>query len=507
MAERLTYPRQSIVVLVCPSDERRNEALEKWVTDKVVVDETHALWQLHTLSGVWPDRQQRNQAMKMMLSWRLQDGGPLLYATDTWNRQQAKWLQRQADKYQYQLQVVLLDPSPKARDIQMGYARWARLTKEISQQPNTCHISNLRYRQISSINWVEHPGTQFDIVGDVHGCLEELELLLAELEYSPVPSWHHPQGRQLLFVGDLVNRGPDTLGVLRLVAELVAAGVAHIAAIGNHDVRLLHSVTDYHQHRFPSLVQELWQQDDMVAAIEEIATLTIQLFAQAPVYSVYDNGKLVVVHAALRPFQVGSWHHPSHDDSSLSHFGMYGEITHERVSGFRYGQHQVGMRRYGVQGYEWTRHWPAEQTVVHGHDVVGIEPWQHGENNNIWSIDTGCVFGGTLTALRYPEMTTVSVPCQHPPHAPFVPNPRVQLERYGSTDVVFGGRKPTAWQHPMALPADDVLYELPDDTQLELEWMGDGFDVYVDDLVNTGDDNIWEELDMNEPGVAARELG
>lgn len=75
-----------------------------------------------------------------------------------------------------------------------------------------------------------------DFVGDVHGELEALELLLQNLGYARDGS--HPDGRRLVFLGDLVDRGPDSLGVVRRVRGLMEAGVAQ-CIVGNHELNLL----------------------------------------------------------------------------------------------------------------------------------------------------------------------------------------------------------------------------------------------------------------------------
>ena len=89
----------------------------------------------------------------------------------------------------------------------------------------------------------------FDIIGDIHGCCDELEALLQELGYveqgniSPSPLWnfptyHHPDGRKAVFLGDLVDRGPRILDTVKLVHNMIAAGTA-ICVPGNHENKLL----------------------------------------------------------------------------------------------------------------------------------------------------------------------------------------------------------------------------------------------------------------------------
>ncbi|MCB1302183.1 MAG: AAA family ATPase, partial [Tetrasphaera sp.] len=87
----------------------------------------------------------------------------------------------------------------------------------------------------------------FDLIGDVHGCARELHTLLRQLgwdlqeEDGRVVGARHPQGRTAVFVGDLVDRGPDTPGVLRLVMGMVEAGTA-LCVTGNHEAKLVRAL-------------------------------------------------------------------------------------------------------------------------------------------------------------------------------------------------------------------------------------------------------------------------
>ncbi|HEY7984855.1 MAG TPA: AAA family ATPase, partial [Ktedonobacterales bacterium] len=79
----------------------------------------------------------------------------------------------------------------------------------------------------------------FDVIGDVHGCVEELRALLPRLGYARGPAgWAHPEGRRAVFVGDLVDRGPSSVGVLELVLAMLAADQALLVA-GNHDNKFM----------------------------------------------------------------------------------------------------------------------------------------------------------------------------------------------------------------------------------------------------------------------------
>ncbi len=93
-------------------------------------------------------------------------------------------------------------------------------------------------------NDLRHESGPFDVIGDVHGCRSELESLLGRLGYAIAGDGTdavHPEGRRAVFVGDLVDRGPDSPGVLRLVMGMVAAGHAY-AVPGNHENKLVRAL-------------------------------------------------------------------------------------------------------------------------------------------------------------------------------------------------------------------------------------------------------------------------
>jgi hypothetical protein len=91
------------------------------------------------------------------------------------------------------------------------------------------------------------PAGPLDVIGDVHGELDALAALLAQLGYDEHGA--HADGRRLVFVGDLCDRGPDSPGVLRLVQRLVAEGRAH-ATLGNHELNLLRNERKHGNHWF-----------------------------------------------------------------------------------------------------------------------------------------------------------------------------------------------------------------------------------------------------------------
>ncbi|MEV7231471.1 polynucleotide kinase-phosphatase [Polymorphospora sp. NPDC051019] len=245
----------------------------------------------------------------------------------------------------------------------------------------------------------------FDIVGDVHGCRAELEALLEKLGWvlrrdglgRPVDATH-PAGRTAVFVGDLVDRGPDSPGVLRLVMGMVAAGNA-ICVPGNHEEKLRRKLRGQQVRVTHGLAETLEQLDAEDPAFVAEAKEFIEGLVS---HYVLDGGRLVVAHAGLKEEYHGR------ASGRVRAFALWGETTGE-------------TDEYGAPvRYPWARDYRGSATVVYGHTPTPTPEWV----NNTICVDTGCVFGGQLTALRYPERDLVSVPAErehYPPVRPLVP--------------------------------------------------------------------------------------
>ena len=118
----------------------------------------------------------------------------------------------------------------------------------------------------------------FDIIGDIHGCCDELEELLNDLGYQPVasqygcptrvPNYSHPSGRKAVFVGDLVDRGPRVLDSLALVRNMVEAGTA-LCVPGNHDMKLLRKLRGSQVQVTHGLAQTLGEIDALRVSDDE----------------------------------------------------------------------------------------------------------------------------------------------------------------------------------------------------------------------------------------------
>jgi protein phosphatase len=253
----------------------------------------------------------------------------------------------------------------------------------------------------------------FDIIGDTHGCYDELETLLLKLGYEPCqldgndPVWggqsfRHPRGRKAVFLGDVVDRGPRVVETLRTVRNMVAGGSAYCVP-GNHDMKLLRKLRGKD-------VQIKHGLEQSVSQIEALPEGTRKPFVEAAAefidglisHYVLDDGRLVVAHAGMKEEMQGR------GSGKVREFALYGETTGE-------------TDEFGLPvRCNWAAEYRGRATVVYGHTPVPAPEWL----NRTTNIDTGCVFGGSLTALRWPEREFVSVPAARTycePVRPFLP--------------------------------------------------------------------------------------
>ncbi|MFE7792276.1 polynucleotide kinase-phosphatase [Streptomyces sp. NPDC057460] len=235
-------------------------------------------------------------------------------------------------------------------------------------------------------NDLRHLTGPFDIIGDIHGCSSELESLLGKLGYV---DGAHPEGRTAVFVGDLVDRGPDSPGVLRRVMSMVSAGNA-LCVPGNHENKLgryLKGRRVQHTHGLAETIEQLDREDVKDPAFRE----QVREFIDGLVsHYVLDGGKLVVCHAGLP-----ERYHGRTSGRVRSH-ALYGDTTGE-------------TDEFGLPvRYPWAEDYRGRAAVVYGHTPVPSTSWV----NNTLCLDTGAVFGGKMTALRWPERELVDVPAE-----------------------------------------------------------------------------------------------
>lgn len=232
----------------------------------------------------------------------------------------------------------------------------------------------------------------FDIVGDVHGCLDELTELLGLLGYRPdaMAGMRHPAGRRVVFVGDLVDRGPKIVATVTLVRRMAEAGQAFCVP-GNHDNKLLRYLRGHNVQIAHGLAASIAQIEALPEPQRaEWVTDYERFMGGLGTHLILDGGRLVVAHAGIREADQG------HDSPRIRAFTLYGIPT---------GEHDENGLPIRVN---WAADYTGEATVVYGHTPIAEPVWQ----NNTINIDTGCVFGGQLTALRWPERELVSVPAR-----------------------------------------------------------------------------------------------
>jgi protein phosphatase len=242
-------------------------------------------------------------------------------------------------------------------------------------------------------NNLKHEHGPFDIIGDIHGCFDELADLLTKLGYSIERqsdgagsqdySVKPPDGRKAIFLGDLVDRGPKIAEVLRLAMRMVADGTA-LCVPGNHDIKLLRKLRG----------REVQMTHGLADSVEQLEKETPEYRAQVSEFLdglvshyLLDDGKLVVAHAGMKEEMQGR------GSGKVRDFALYGETTGE-------------TDEFGLPvRYNWAAEYRGKAMVVYGHTPVPQPDWL----NRTINVDTGCVFGGALTALRYPEKELVSV--------------------------------------------------------------------------------------------------
>ncbi|TPI86457.1 polynucleotide kinase-phosphatase [Mesorhizobium sp. B2-8-9] len=263
-----------------------------------------------------------------------------------------------------------------------------------------------------------HDTGPFDIIGDVHGCADELQALLGQLGYEVVWSQDRgertvavtpPNGRKLVFVGDLVDRGPNTPDVLRIAMSMVAAGTAYCVQ-GNHERKL----SRWLEGRKVTIAHGLQQTIDQLDTQDRGLREALPAFLDDLRSHVWlDGGRLAVAHAGLKEEMIGR------GSGVVREFALYGETTGE-----------IDESGLPVRA-DWATAYRGKTAVVYGHTPMRSAQWV----NNTLCIDTGCVFGGKLTALRWPERELVEVPAIRTWSEPARPLGASNMEKSAQADA------------------------------------------------------------------------
>lgn len=326
-----------------------------------------------------------------------------------------------AREYDTMAVAVVLDLPPKVchernearADRQFGFHVVRQQASQLHQSIRDLRREGFRYISVlDSIEAVEQATVErtrlwtnrrddhgpFDIIGDVHGCFDELVDLLRDLGYQVDPdsaTATPPEGRKAVFLGDLVDRGPGITSVLKLVMNMTRAGTA-LCLPGNHETKLLKKL----QGRDVKVTHGLQETLDQLAREPaELSQQVADFIDRLVSHFVLDDGKLVVAHAGMKQTFQGR------ASGRVREFALYGETTGERDE-------------YGLPiRYEWATDYRGPAMVVYGHTPVPEAEWL----NRTICIDTGCVFGGKLTALRYPEKELVQVPARRMYYEPTKP--------------------------------------------------------------------------------------
>jgi len=227
----------------------------------------------------------------------------------------------------------------------------------------------------------------FDIIGDVHGSHEQLIALLRELGHLDDEGRprRHPGGRIVVLLGDLTDRGPQNRAVLETARAIEAAGGLVIR--GNHDEKLRNWL----------LGKSIEIKAGLDVTVRELADTTTEWRHEMAAWIgtlephlMLAGGRLAVAHAGI-----DEEHQGRHTGGAFA-FGLYGKPVE---GGTVLDEHGFPARE------DWALSYGGSATVVHGHVV---HPFPR-IVNDVVAIDTGCGFGGPLTAFRWPERRFVSI--------------------------------------------------------------------------------------------------
>ncbi|MEI6065112.1 MAG: metallophosphoesterase [Pseudanabaena sp. ELA748] len=220
------------------------------------------------------------------------------------------------------------------------------------------------------------------LIGDVHGALGELKLLLEKVEY-------HPAKDEVVLLGDLVDRGDDSPGVVKFCR---ANGIKSV--LGNHDDKLVRRWRHVVRKREePSYRIPMRYSEDQMATVEALSDEDMLWLAALPHYMTFPEVNVVVMHAGMLP--------------SIPLAGQTKEVLTMVRFIDRDGRRMLSLKypefKQPDNSVFWASVYDGTADVVIGHSVVSLDgsvgAWEGLSTGRIYGIDTGCAFGGYLSAM------------------------------------------------------------------------------------------------------------
>lgn len=237
-----------------------------------------------------------------------------------------------------------------------------------------------------------------DVIGDIHGCMDECYELLERLGYVKEEDglFRHPEGRKFVSVGDIMSRGPKSAEALFFFSAHLKNNLAYMID-SNHGWKIARwldgkKVTLSHGDEWIEEAFSAFSHEYTDKQIEEIREDWKTILLNAPSHYVLTRNGIktaIIAHAGIKDKYIGK------ESAGISDFTRYGET--------------LGMDSDGkpIRG-DWYRKHLSKELIIWGHDP---KPEPLVVNNTI-NIDQGVVFGGKLTAIRYPEREFISVKAQ-----------------------------------------------------------------------------------------------
>lgn len=238
------------------------------------------------------------------------------------------------------------------------------------------------------------------VLGDIHGCFREFMALLEKINYDESSDF-------LCIAGDLVDRGPDSNTVVRWIREAHTRTNGRVACVmGNHDQK--HYKWFKHmqrKHSDPGYHVPMSFGGDKLATYNSMTDEDLEFLGSLPPFIHFELQDWVVVHAGLEP-----WKALRHQDpGKMCHLRYLNKTNLRPVS----LGHDLLPPPNSVY---WTEHYNLPHNVVYGHNVHSLKTpriVKKGNGAQLVGLDTGCVFGGCLTAFFVPDTREEQVTPEH----------------------------------------------------------------------------------------------